>query len=236
MNKSLILVLVLGIILANRVFAETVCGIGADVVKDPYNKKVFVRQLVQNAPAVNAGLPNGAEIVTVDGQKVKKLTIEQISELIRGEAGTVVNLGIKYNKVSSDIAITRAAFDIPKKKEDRFEIHWKQVAPVDKYIGDIPDNMKKYMSSRWYYEVVPTANYWQNRKAEFKNGYDACMTYPVGEQNACLMNLTNREINKTAQDRQNIIQENIMHEQMMMNNHLRNMEFNMRNVNNRLWY
>ena len=43
------------------------------------------------------------------------------------------------------------------------------------------------------------------------------MTYPESERKACLMNLTNREINKTAQDRQIELQENMIRQQAIQN-------------------
>ena len=60
-------------------------------------------------------------------------------------------------------------------------------------------------------------NYWANREDVFKNGYNACLTYPKNEQNACLMNLVNREIAKTDKDRQIEIQEQMARQQATQN-------------------
>ena len=73
------------------------------------------------------------------------------------------------------------------------------------------------------------------------------MSYPASEQNACLINLTNREINKTAQDRHLEIQENMLRQQaiqnsinavnqILMNNNLYNINNNLNNINNKLRY
>lgn len=248
MKKILFLSVLIVLILQAYVLAQTsICGIGANLVKDPYNKKVFVFKTLPNSMASKYGLPEGAEIISVNDQKVKKLDINQVTNLIRGEEGTKVKLEIKYNKEESTIEIPRVKFILPEKIQDKFEIHWKQIAPINARIEPIPQNMINNMSKKWYAEVVPFTNYWLARKAELKNSYDVCMSYPASEQNACLINLTNREINKTAQDRHLEIQENMLRQQaiqnsinavnqIQMNNNLYNINNNLNNINNKLRY
>lgn len=248
MKKVLITFALLGLIIQSTVFAQNaICGIGVNLVQDPYNKKVFVFKTYPNSMALKYGLPEGAEIISVNDKKVKKLNINQVTELIRGEEGTRVKLVTKYNKEESIIEITRAKFILPEKVQDKFEIHWKQIAPINARIEPIPLNMINNMSKKWYVEVVPFTNYWLARKAEFKNSYDVCMSYPASEQNACLINLTNREINKTAQDRQLEVQENMLKQQtiqnsintvnqIQMNNNLYNINDNLNSINNKIRY
>lgn len=248
MRKGLIFLVLIVVISQSFVFAQTsICGIGANLVKDPYNKKVFVLKTFPNSMALKYGLPEGSEIISVNDRKVKKLDINQVTNLIRGKEGTKVKLVIKYNKEESTIEIPRAKFILPEKVQNKFEIHWKQIAPINARIEPIPQNMINNMSKKWYAEVVPFTNYWLSRKAEFKNSYDVCMSYPASEQNACLINLTNREINKTAQDRQLEVQENMLRQQaiqnsinavnqIQMNNNLYNINNNLRNINNKLLY
>lgn len=248
MRKVLIFLVLIVVISQSFVFAQTsICGIGANLVKDPYNKKVFVLKTFPNSMALKYGLPEGVEIISVNDRKVKKLDINQVTNLIRGEEGTKVKLVIKYNKEESTIEIPRAKFVLPEKVQNKFEIHWKQIAPVNARIEPIPQNMINNMSKKWYAEVVPFTNYWLARKAEFKNSYDVCMSYPASEQNACLINLTNREINKTAQDRQLEVQENMLRQQaiqnsinavnqIQMNNNLYNINNNLNNINNKIRY
>lgn len=61
--------------------------------------------------ALKYGLSEGAEIISVNNQKVKKLDINQVTNLIRGEEGTKVKLVIKYNKEESTIENLRATLD-----------------------------------------------------------------------------------------------------------------------------
>ncbi len=239
MKKLLIISFLISLILQNIACAEAPLGdIGANIVKDPYNKKVFVVKILQNSTAQQFGLPEGAQIISINDQKVKKLNLEQITNLLQGEIDTKVKLVIKYNKKESILEIPRAQLIAPKKADDKFEIHWKQVVPINANLDPIPTNMEKSMSKSWHSEVVYFKNYWTSRKAEFKNGYDGCMSYPQNEQNSCLMNLTNREINKTAQDKQLRIQENILRQQTIQNsmNNLNQMQINnnLYNINNRL--
>ncbi len=223
MKKILISLIIVGMISTGLAFADIkYCGIGVRLVKDPYNKKVFVKVVFPNSMAEKTGLPEGAEIISINDQKVKKLNIDQVANLVRGEEGTKVKLQIKYYKKESIIEIPRAQYTFVEPEYDRFEAHWRQVAPPNAKIEPIPENMINNMSNKWFNETVPIINYWIARKEKFKIGYDACMTYPASEQNACLMNLTNREINKTAQDRQIELQENI--------------NTNLKNINNKLTY
>lgn len=85
MKKVLITFVLLGLIIQSTFFAQNaICGIGANLVQDPYNKKVFVFKTYPNSMALKCDLPEGAEIISVDDQKVKKLNINQVTELIRG--------------------------------------------------------------------------------------------------------------------------------------------------------
>ncbi len=248
MKKFLISLIIANMVSTGIVLAENIiCGIGANLVQDPYNKKIFVLKLLPNSPALQYNLPEGAEILAVDDKKIKKMNIAQATSLIRGEEGTTVKLTIKYNKEQSIFEIPRKQFKIPEKVQDKFELHWRQVAPANARIEPIPQNMINNMSKKWYNEVVPFTSYWLTRKANFKNGYDVCMTYPANEQNTCLMNLTNREINKTSQDRQIELQENMIRQQAIqnsinnfnqsqMNTNLQNINNNLRNINNKLMY
>lgn len=218
MKKILLTGLIGFILFTDIAFAQTqICGIGVNIVKDPYNKKVFVFKILPDSVASKYNLPEGAEILEIDGKKVKNLDINQISNLIRGEEGSIVNLLVKYNNRDEIYSIARAKFILPENKETKFDTHWKQVVPINKRIEPIPQNILNSMSKKWYSEVVPFTNYWLNRKAEFTNGYNACMTYSEAEQNVCLINLTNREINKTAHDEQLEVQENMLRQQTIQN-------------------
>jgi C-terminal processing protease CtpA/Prc len=87
--------------------------IGAERIGDP--AVLYVGMVHPEGPAQQAGLRHGDEGVTVDGKAVSGKSYEQVVKMIRGEAGTVVKLGVKGEGGSRELSITRAASDkLPK--------------------------------------------------------------------------------------------------------------------------
>jgi C-terminal processing protease CtpA/Prc len=54
-------------------------------------------------------LVQGEEIQSVDGNPVIGKSYEQVVRMIRGEAGTVVKLGVKGAKGTREVALTRVS-------------------------------------------------------------------------------------------------------------------------------
>jgi len=87
--------------------------VGAERIGDP--SVLYVGMVHPEGPAHQAGLRHGDEIVTVDGTAVSGKTYEQAVKMIRGEAGTVVKLGVKGDGGTRELSITRVASDkLPK--------------------------------------------------------------------------------------------------------------------------
>ncbi len=87
--------------------------IGAERIGDP--AVLYVGMVYPEGPAQQAGLRHGDEVVTVDGTAVSGKTYEQVVKMIRGEAGTIVKLGVKGEGGSRELSITRVASDkLPK--------------------------------------------------------------------------------------------------------------------------
>lgn len=87
--------------------------IGAERIGDP--AVLYVGMVHPEGPAQQAGLRHGDEVVTVDGTAVSGKSYEQVVKMIRGEAGTVVKLGVKGEGGSRELSITRVASDkLPK--------------------------------------------------------------------------------------------------------------------------
>jgi len=87
--------------------------VGAERVGDP--AVLYVGMVRPEGPAQQAGLRHGDEITTVDGATVTGKSYEQVVKMIRGEAGTIVKLGIKSDAETHEISITRVASDkLPK--------------------------------------------------------------------------------------------------------------------------
>ena len=81
--------------------------VGAERIGDPAS--LYVSQVHPEGPARQAGLKHGDEIVTVNGVAVSGKTYEQVIQMVRGEAGTVVKLGVKGDGSLREIAVTRIA-------------------------------------------------------------------------------------------------------------------------------
>ena len=81
--------------------------VGAERIGDPAS--LYVAHVHPEGPAQQAGLKHGDEVVTVNGASVTGMTYEQVVKMVRGEAGTVVKLGVKREGGVREIAITRIA-------------------------------------------------------------------------------------------------------------------------------
>ena len=87
--------------------------VGAERVGDP--AVLYVGMVRPEGPAQQAGIKHGDEITTVDGTAVTGKSYEQVVKMIRGEAGTIVKLGVKGETGTREISITRVASDtLPK--------------------------------------------------------------------------------------------------------------------------
>ena len=81
-------------------------GIGVYIKEEEGN--IIIVDTIKNSPAHGAGLKSGDMILSVDGQDIKDLNISEVSQLIKGEAGTKVNIKIKRdNEKSKDYNLTR---------------------------------------------------------------------------------------------------------------------------------
>ena len=67
--------------------------VGAKHIGDPAS--LYVAYVHPEGPAQPAGLKHGDEVVTINGAAVTGKTYEQVIKMVRGEAGTVVKLGVK---------------------------------------------------------------------------------------------------------------------------------------------
>ncbi|MBV6469049.1 MAG: hypothetical protein NBKEAIPA_00932 [Nitrospirae bacterium] len=81
--------------------------VGAERVGDP--AVLYIAQIYPDGPAQQPGLKQGDELVTVDGQAVTGKTYEQVASMIRGEAGSVVKLGVKRDGEVRDITVARVS-------------------------------------------------------------------------------------------------------------------------------
>ncbi|NLC67719.1 MAG: S41 family peptidase [Clostridiaceae bacterium] len=78
---------------------------GIGIVIEKSGDYVIISKVFPGSPAEKSGLLQGDRIITVDGTDVSGLTIDETSNLIKGQVGTKVVLGIYRNKDTEIISI-----------------------------------------------------------------------------------------------------------------------------------
>jgi len=89
-------------------------GVGIYIEKDPKTKEVNIIQPIDGTPAARAGLKRGDIIESVNGRATKDLDLDLVMNMIRGKAGSTVDLRIRRNK--NDVrmyAIEREVIQVP---------------------------------------------------------------------------------------------------------------------------
>ncbi len=91
-------------------------GIGVEITaqKDSSGVQwVFVATVFPGSPAAQAGIKRFDRIVSVDGRSLKDATAVEVSQLIRGLAGTVATLVVQRGDQTVQIPVTRAPIQVP---------------------------------------------------------------------------------------------------------------------------
>ncbi|SOB98557.1 carboxyl-terminal processing protease [Ureibacillus xyleni] len=88
-----------------------IAGIG--VLLGGRDNQVFVDQVFDFTPAKKAGLLQGDQIIAIDNTLVQKMTLEEVTYLLRGEKDTQVSLQIKRGKLVRNYLILRQPVQIP---------------------------------------------------------------------------------------------------------------------------
>jgi len=65
-----------------------------------------------DTPAQHAGLYAGDELISIDTQPVLGRTLDQVTDALRGEPGTSVQLAVRRDGFDLDFAIERATIDV----------------------------------------------------------------------------------------------------------------------------
>lgn len=94
-------------------------GVGIVLDVDPISKSLLVVQTIDGGPADKAGLQAGDVILNVDTKSTSGLSIEQDSSLIRGKAGTSVQLTVQRKGEAKPLIfmITRETIHAPSVRE-----------------------------------------------------------------------------------------------------------------------
>lgn len=82
-------------------------GIGVTIAPDEAQGGLTVESVTAGGPAEEAGIQAGDVIVTVEGQSALSLGTQGTRELVRGEEGTTVHLGLRRNGTDFELDVER---------------------------------------------------------------------------------------------------------------------------------
>jgi carboxyl-terminal processing protease len=98
--------------LSNQTSGE-LSGVGIRLEVNDKTKSLTVVEPIENSPAIKAGIQSGDHIVSINGKQTRGMTVEDASNLIRGEAGTKVSLEIgRATDKPFVISLTRARIEL----------------------------------------------------------------------------------------------------------------------------
>ena len=98
--------------LTNQTSGE-MSGVGMQLKEDELTKVITVVNVVENSPAMKAGLLPGDQILEIDGKPTSSLTVSAAAKLIRGDVGTDVVLQImRSGETEFDVTLTRARIEL----------------------------------------------------------------------------------------------------------------------------
>jgi len=158
-------------------------------------------EVLPNSPAQKAGVVEGSIILEINDEKVNKKSICEIISKIRGEKDTSLKLLVLKDRKKHEFIIKREKIVYSEQFNPWFDMHWLQIADFN-HANDtfIPKEIVKKFSLRYKLFKLPKINYWAKRKEMFRLGFDTCMNYNPQNQQMCLINLLNREQERTNAD------------------------------------
>lgn len=96
-------------------FLESVNGsfVGLGITIEQSDNTFKIIEIIKNSPAEDSELKIGDIILKVDDNSVEGLTLEQLSDLIKGKSGSKVNLTIRRDEKEDVIIVKRGVVEIP---------------------------------------------------------------------------------------------------------------------------
>ncbi len=88
---------------------------------NPYGRKPFVEVVspIEGTPAYKAGIHSGDYIFEINGETAKDLSTTEVSDLLRGQPGTPVDVTfLRGENITFEVTLNRANIEIPTVKED----------------------------------------------------------------------------------------------------------------------
>jgi carboxyl-terminal processing protease len=97
--------------LSNQTSGE-LSGVGIRLEVNEETKVLTVVEPIENSPASRAGIQSGDRILSINGKSTKGMTVEEASNLIRGEVGTKVSLQVGRDGKDFVLPLTRARIEL----------------------------------------------------------------------------------------------------------------------------
>lgn len=103
-------------------------GVGSIVTL--MDEKPYFSEPYEGKPAAKAGIKAGDQILAIDGKDCSKLKINEVSQMLRGKPGTVINVKVQRigEKKPLNFTFEREAIKMPS------VTYWAEVAPKTGYI------------------------------------------------------------------------------------------------------
>lgn len=88
-------------------------GIGSIIRLYKARNRAVIFEPYENTPAANAGLKVGDIILSIDGKDIEGMTIDKVSNMLRGDAGTTFVLRVERDSLPMEFNITRENIQMP---------------------------------------------------------------------------------------------------------------------------
>jgi carboxyl-terminal processing protease len=123
--------------------------------ENPYGRKPFVEVVspIEGTPAFRAGIHSGDYIYKINGETAKDLSTNDVSNLLRGQAGTDVNVTfLRGENITFDVTLKRANIEIPTVKEDMIDgnIGYMRIIQFTPFTSErIEETLKKFNREKY---------------------------------------------------------------------------------------
>ena len=194
-------------------------------VKDQFNGKFFILEVVNNSPAYKAGLRIGDELVKKDGEKLKRYSSTEFNNLL--SRSNTASFEIKNRSGKQVVSMTKSYVNYPIENFDNphRDKYWKQISNYDiefvkfllgklSRISDWSSGMRNHINNEY-----TKLNHWSKYYTKFKNGYDVCISnYGMDnrDSNSCIMNVVDKTKADIAYDEEQARQQAMYEQQMRM--------------------
>jgi carboxyl-terminal processing protease len=120
-------------------------GVGIRLQTDESSGALTVVEPLPNSPASAAGIRVGDRILAIDGKATEGMSVEDASNLIRGEAGTNITLRLDRGDGGFDVPLTRARIELPTVRYSLRQENGNRIGYIrlSEFSSHAPDQMRR---------------------------------------------------------------------------------------------